>query len=185
MELTARKITWGGEITCLLIYIYILRKVEKKSKIWWIHYECFSYNNFFQDSKFMKCVVKITMDVWWNHRRKESEGPELVRSDIIKNLPIFSSRNFCSSAWFMKLPWTSRLISLSRVQLWWLWRRPVRLTWLVFSKIPTWVPSKPSMSLSCLRTSRLLAISMESGLKIFCGCLWYNNYCHRKWTWWH
>ena len=34
--------------------------------------EYFGYNNLLQDFKFMKSVVKIAMDVWWNSRRKES-----------------------------------------------------------------------------------------------------------------
>ena len=33
--------------------------------------EHFGYNNLLQDFKFMKSV-KITMDVWWNSRRKEN-----------------------------------------------------------------------------------------------------------------
>ena len=32
----------------------------------------FGYKNLFQDSKFMKNVVKIAMDVWWNNWIKES-----------------------------------------------------------------------------------------------------------------
>ena len=34
--------------------------------------ECFGYDKLLQDFKFMKSVVKIAMDIWWN-RRKESE----------------------------------------------------------------------------------------------------------------
>ena len=34
--------------------------------------EHFDYNNLLQDFKFMKSVVKIAMDIWWNNRRKES-----------------------------------------------------------------------------------------------------------------
>ena len=34
--------------------------------------ERFGYNNLLQDLKFMKSVVKIAMDVWWNNERKDS-----------------------------------------------------------------------------------------------------------------
>ena len=34
--------------------------------------KCFSFNNLLQNFKFMKSIDKITMDVCWNNRRKES-----------------------------------------------------------------------------------------------------------------
>ena len=34
--------------------------------------EHFSCNNLLQDFEFMKNVVKIAMDVWWNNMSKES-----------------------------------------------------------------------------------------------------------------
>ena len=55
----------------------IWRKVEKtKSKfvefIKEVDVKCFDFN-ILHDFKFMKSVVKIAMDVWWNKRRKENE----------------------------------------------------------------------------------------------------------------
>ena len=34
--------------------------------------EPLGYNNLFWDFKFMKNVLKIVMDVWWNNRKKEN-----------------------------------------------------------------------------------------------------------------
>ena len=33
--------------------------------------ERLGYNNLRQDFKFMKSVVKIAMDVWWNNRKRK------------------------------------------------------------------------------------------------------------------
>ena len=33
------------------------------------HVERFGYNNFHQDFKFMKSVVEIVMDDWWNKQK--------------------------------------------------------------------------------------------------------------------
>ena len=49
----------------------------------------------------------------------------------------------------------------------WLSKRHLRLTWLVSLKTPTCVPSTPSVSQSCPRTSSWLAVSAERGLKKF------------------
>ena len=52
------------------------RNVEKQNnpKIdeFIIKVEHFSYDNILQDFKFMKSIVKIVMDVWWNSKWKES-----------------------------------------------------------------------------------------------------------------
>merc|ERR1712062_701408 len=45
-------------------------------------------------------------------------------------------------------------------------RRPVRLTWLVYSKIPTCAPSTPSVSLLCQRTYNLQEESEERELRL-------------------
>ena len=34
--------------------------------------EKYNYNNQLQDFKFMKSVVKITIDIWWNSKRKSA-----------------------------------------------------------------------------------------------------------------
>ena len=34
--------------------------------------EHFGYINLLLDFKFIKSVIKVAMDVWWNSRRKES-----------------------------------------------------------------------------------------------------------------
>ena len=37
-----------------------------------VNVECFGCNNLLQDFTFMKNVVKIAMDVWWNRLSKKS-----------------------------------------------------------------------------------------------------------------
>ena len=63
----------------IYIYLYIYKESCKKQNnpkfdesIMKVDIERFSYNNLLQDFKFMKNVVKIAMDIWWNNRRKES-----------------------------------------------------------------------------------------------------------------
>ena len=41
-----------------------------KELIMKVNIEHFSYNNLLQDFKFMKSLVKIAMDVWWNSRKE-------------------------------------------------------------------------------------------------------------------
>ena len=71
-----------------IIYIYlevnkeinptVWRKLKKQNNpkfdqlIMKVDIEFFSYNNLLHDFKFMKNIVKILMDIWWNNRRKES-----------------------------------------------------------------------------------------------------------------
>ena len=60
------------------IYPTVWRKVKKKKTtrkfcefIMKVDVERLGCNDLLQDFKFMK-NIKITMDVWWNNRRKES-----------------------------------------------------------------------------------------------------------------
>ena len=55
--------------------------------------------------------------------------------------------------WWEKLPRTSRLTSASSPLPSWLSKRHLRLTLLVSTKTPTCVPSTPTLSQSCPRTS--------------------------------
>ena len=64
-----------GVLECY-IYIYINKTTIKKNNpkldelIMKVNIECFSCNNLLHDLKFMKNVVKIVMDIWWNNRIK-------------------------------------------------------------------------------------------------------------------
>ena len=62
----------------------------------------------------------------------------------------------------LKLPRTSRLTCGSKVRLCWLSRRPVKLSWSVFSRTPTCVQFTPSVLPSCRRIYSLLAEFGES-----------------------
>ena len=88
-----------------------------------------------------------------------------VRSEDTKSLLSSWSESFHSSYLSEKSPKTSRLTWDSRDLPSWLFRRPPRPTLLVFSRIPTWPPSTPRESPSCLRTSNLPAESVASALK--------------------
>merc|ERR1711881_747028 len=65
---------------------------------------------------------------------------------------------------------TSKLISDSKVLPLEHYRRPVRLTWLVYSKTPTCALSTPSVSLLCQRTYNLQDESEERELRMFPSC---------------
>ena len=57
---------------CVCVCVCVCKKSwkNKKSKIWLIYYEnrrwTFRFSDVFQDFKFIKNVVRIAMDVWWN-----------------------------------------------------------------------------------------------------------------------
>ena len=71
---------FSSSVPRVYIYIYIYEERFKKKKndpkfsefIMKVDVEHFGCNNLFQGFKFMKTVVKIAMDVWWNNRRNES-----------------------------------------------------------------------------------------------------------------
>jgi len=65
----------------------------------------------------------------------------------------FLSASCRSSVWFMRSPRTSRLTCASRAQLLLLFKKPVKLTWSVFSKTPTCVLSMRRELPSCQRIS--------------------------------
>merc|ERR1711997_747389 len=71
-------------------------------------------------------------------------------------------RKFPFQRWFVRSLKISRLTCVSRAALSWLFKKFLRLTWLVFSKTPTCAPSTPSVSPSCPRTSNLPAVSVEN-----------------------
>ena len=88
-----------------------------------------------------------------------------VRSEDTKS-PLSSwSESFLSRDLSEKSPKISRLTWDSKDLPSWLFKRLLRLTLLVFSRIPTWPPSTPRESPSCLRTSNLPAESVASALK--------------------
>merc|ERR1712029_885410 len=68
--------------------------------------------------------------------------------------PLSCSSESCpSSVWGERLPKISKLISGSSQLLLELFRRHLKLTWLDCLRIPTCVPSTPSVSLSCPKIS--------------------------------
>ena len=73
-------------------------------------------------------------------------------SESSRSPPSSSLENFHSRDSLEKLPTISRTISDSSLQLFSLSRRPLRLTWLDFSRTPTCAPSTPRESPSCQRT---------------------------------
>merc|ERR1712156_603493 len=68
-----------------------------------------------------------------------------VRSVVTRNPLSFSSANCPSRGWSEKLLRTSKPISGSKVQPSAPFRRPVKLTWLAFSRTPTCAQSTPSV----------------------------------------
>ena len=81
---------------------------------------------------------------------------------VTRNLQSCWFESCRSSASCEKLPRTSRLTCGSKVRLFWLSRRPVKLTWSVFSRTPTCVQFTLSMLPSCRRIYSLLAEFGES-----------------------
>ena len=100
------------------------RKVEKKKNpkfaefIMKVEVERFSYNNFLQDFKFKKIVVKIAMDVWLNSWRKEKKNiyryftNTFLEFKVLKKVIITEMFNvdFHDFSWFIKF-WTFQLSS--------------------------------------------------------------------------
>ena len=83
-----------------------------------------------------------------------------VRSVVTKNLPNSWSANCPSNVWSVRSLKISRLTCVSSPAPSWLSKNPLRLTWLVFSKIPTCAPSTPSVSPLCPRTSNWPGVSV-------------------------
>ena len=88
-----------------------------------------------------------------------------VRSAATRSPPSFSSASCPSSAWCVRSPRTSRRTFASRDPPSLPFRRPPRPTSSASSRTPTWPPSTPSVSPSCLRTSSWPAASVVSALK--------------------
>ena len=85
-----------------------------------------------------------------------------VRSVVTRNRPSCWSASCPSSVLCEKSLRILRPICDSRVLLWWLFKRPARLTLLVCLKTPTCAPSTPSASPSCPRTFSWPAESAEN-----------------------
>ena len=88
-----------------------------------------------------------------------------VKSEDTRNLLNCSSENCHSRDWFVKSLRTSKLTCDSSLLLSQLFKKPLKLTWLVFSRTPTCVPSMPRGSPLCQRTSNWHEESEESVLK--------------------
>lgn len=78
--------------------------------------------------------------LYW--RSDETSSLQAWYCDIRNLLTWFT--NFPSSIWYEKLLGTSKQTCVSRVQLWVLCRRQVRLIWVAFLKTPTWELSIPT-----------------------------------------
>ena len=63
---------------CVCVCVCVWIKVEKRKNpkfyrfVMKVDVERFGCNNLLQDVKYMKSVVKIAMDIWWNGRKKEN-----------------------------------------------------------------------------------------------------------------
>ena len=62
--------------------------------------ERFGYNNFLQAFDFMKRVVEIAMDIWWNSRWKESVYK--MKEYTLMNLSFYT--HFSFSGYLIKHP---------------------------------------------------------------------------------
>jgi hypothetical protein len=74
------------------------------------------------------------------------------------------SANCPSNVWSVRSLKISRPICVSRALLLWPCRKPAKLIWLDYSKIPTCAPSTPRDSPSCQRTSNWLVVSEANAL---------------------
>ena len=90
-----------------------------------------------------------------------------VKFVATKNRPNCLSANFPSKDWWEKSPKILRLIWGSSPALLWLFKKPLRPTWLDSLKTPTCVPSMPREWPSCPRTSNWPEESEERELKKF------------------
>ena len=68
-----------------------------------------------------------------------------VRFVVIRSPPTFSSASCHSNVWFVRLHRISNPIFDSKVPLFWPFRKQLKPTWLDSLKIPTCVPSTPSV----------------------------------------
>ena len=98
-----------------------------------------------------------------------------VRSVVTRNPLNCWSASCPSSDLFVRSHKISKPTCVSKAALWWHCRRLVKLTWLVFSKIPTCAQSMPSVSPSCQRTFNWPDAFVVNVLKLF-AFDWYRSF---------